>query len=380
MSDYLTFDLKTKKQPTNDSKVWDSIAIYHFVSRARPDKVENIGQEYQKAAASYDRIASFIRRVAGKIHDKWNDGSGSVSAQRQLAQLYQAAQEVSHACNTVGKPIEHHGKVSLADFRQQITHGPLAERYRTGIVNYVDPNSVGYEISSYSPFDPTDDTEFGARHLLSEHIKKTQSTYAAIPNQFFVDLPLAAKKRSPPRKTANPPPHGDDDGTGTSFAGTGATPGSTTAGLPVGYDPGGPAYPSTAAGSGQGTDLSGLGRPPSLVPSPTSGTGLASTNPYTNRPPVSPPHAGAVSGSPTGTSPLVVRSGRSDGLPSAAQNAQNAATAAQEAAARGPSTVPFMPVGGKDAEKKERERTIWVYEEDKIWGADDDDVAPPLIE
>ncbi|MGI5230600.1 hypothetical protein [Actinoallomurus sp. CA-142502] len=403
MSDYLTFDLKAKKEPADDSKVWDSISIYNFASQTRPDKVENIGKGYQKAADSYDRMASFVRRVAGKIHDKWSDGSGSVSAQRQLAQLYQAAQAISDACDTVGKPIEHHGKVSLANFKKQILHGEFANNYKTGkegarVVTSGDdggwPDGANPE---YSLVDPNNDPIAGARHLLSEHIKKTQGTYASIPGQLFVDLPRAAKT-TPPPKTKNPPPNGD--GTGTTLSGSGLPTGSTNARLPTGYDPSGLTGTGAAAGlgSGQGTDLSGLGQTTSGT-SPTGGTDLAGSTPYTPSPyadnpytpsPYTPspyvagpsgslPHQGPAGSSPTGANPSIMRTGRSDGLPTAAENAE--AAAARNAAARGTSPIPFMPgAAGPGSEKKDRERVVWVYEDKEAWGAEDGDIAPPLIE
>jgi hypothetical protein len=39
-----------------------------------------------------------------------------------------------------------------------------------------------------------------------------------------------------------------------------------------------------------------------------------------------------------------------------------------------------MPVAGQGSERKDRERTVWGVEDEEIWGADGDDVAPPLIE
>ncbi|GAA4494929.1 hypothetical protein GCM10023191_034870 [Actinoallomurus oryzae] len=123
-----------------------------------------------------------------------------------------------------------------------------------------------------------------------------------------------------------------------------------------------PGWTGDGTGGGTGTDLAGTGNPLD---------GLGGT--HTGFPGSGTPY-GAGS-SPAGVSPFAMRSGRSDGLPTAAE-----ATALRDAAARGPSAMPFPAgTGGKDSEKKERERTIWVYEEDKIWGADDDDAAPPLI-
>ncbi|GLY87500.1 hypothetical protein [Actinoallomurus iriomotensis] len=408
MSDYLTFDLKVKKEPTDDSDLWDSTSIYNFASQTRPDKVERVGQAYTKAAGSYDRIASFIKRIAGKIHDEWSDGSGSVLAQRQLAQLYQAAQAISQACDTVGKPIEHHGKVTLADFKKQIVHGPHGEAnaYKSGKTRseHEEPHGLGDSGPQDIPkFDPNHDKKLGAQHLLREHVKKTQGTYASIPGQLFVDLPPATKT-TPPPKTKNPPP--DGDGTGTTLSGSGLPTGSTSAGLPAGYDPTGydpTRSPGTGAasgvGSGQGTDLSGLGQTASPGASPTGGTDLAGSTPYTPSPyadnpytpsPYTPspyvagpsgslPHQGPAGSSPTGANPSIMRSGRSDGLPTAAENAE--AAAVRNAAARGTSPIPFMPgAAGPGSEKKDRDRVVWAYEDKEAWGAEDGDIAPPLIE
>jgi uncharacterized protein YukE len=398
MSDYLTFDLKAKKEPADDSSLWDSTSIYNFVSKTRPDKVERVGQAYTKAAGSYDRMASFIQRIARKIHDEWSDGSGSVLAQRQLAQLYQAAQAISEACDTVGKPIEHHGKVTLADFKKQIVHGPHGEAnaYKSGKTSseHTESHGLGDSGPQVIPkFDPNHDKKLGAQHLLSEHVKKTQGTYASIPGQLFVDLPPATKT-TPPPKTKNPPPN--DDGTGTTLSGSGLPTGSTNAGLPTGYDPSGltGTGAASAVGPGQGTDLSGLGQTTSPGVSPTGGTDLASGSPYTPSPyadnPYTPspyvagpsgslPHQGPAGSSPTGANPSIMRSGRSDGLPTAAENAE--AAALRNAAARGTSPIPFMPgAAGPGSEKKDRERVVWVYEDKEAWGAEDGDIAPPLIE
>ncbi|GLY80103.1 hypothetical protein [Actinoallomurus iriomotensis] len=40
-----------------------------------------------------------------------------------------------------------------------------------------------------------------------------------------------------------------------------------------------------------------------------------------------------------------------------------------------------MPgAAGQGSEKKNRERVVWVYEDKDAWGAEDGDIAPPLIE
>lgn len=151
-------------------------------------------------------------------------------------------------------------------------------------------------------------------------------------------------------------------------------------------------YPDTKdPADGSGTDLSGVNGDDPLGgtgdgTSGRTGTDLAGAggNPldglggtHTGFPGSGIPY-GAGS-SPAGANPFTMRSGRSDGLPTAAENAE--AAALRDAAARQTSAMPFPAgAGGQGSEKKERERTIWVFEEDDVWGADGDDAAPPLIE
>jgi hypothetical protein len=122
--------------------------------------------------------------------------------------------------------------------------------------------------------------------------------------------------------------------------------------------------PLGGIGDGTGTDLAGTGG------DPLDGLGGTQTG-FSN--------GGMPYGSsPAAANPFTMRSSRSDGLPTAAENAE--AAALRNAAARGTSGFPIMPVAGQGSERKDRERTVWGVEDEEIWGADGDDVAPPLIE
>ncbi len=373
--------------------------VKDYLDGTNASQVANAGNAYDQASASLANLAGRLVTHAQLLSENWGGQSAS-QAIGQFKDLHDAAANAANANWQVGNVLSWYGNEILPWYVQNAPHpGTLGGWYE----------DVG-----------GDDTN--ADGAAQQHLARLNDRIVQASNAY----PAAVQMKLPPPGTDNQGYGGGGSGGGGAGGGVrgGGIPGGPGGGIPGGGIPGGPGggIPGgpgggMPGGGGPGGGIPGGGIPGGGVPGGGHGS-LAGYNPpgvpgggLPGGPGGIPgggiagggipggglagggPGAGGLGGGGLGGLPIPgggVLGGGLDGAGDAGLSGGAGGLAAEEAAARdaaaaegmagrGMTGMPMMGGAGGGQGGKERERQTWLTEDEDFWGANEGDLAPPVI-
>ncbi|WP_433181241.1 hypothetical protein [Actinoallomurus sp. CA-150999] len=370
---------------------YDAQTIENWAKATRPGRVAASGKAFTSFGDGLHESLDLLYRTAQDLAEVWNGEPSAAAAQTQLQQLYVSAKEIGEASKRVGTALTQHGTTDLPKLKAYFSSSEWRQIKKNATpvqITGVRPGG-GFSLTPQFGMGSADEA---AANKLSEHNGTISAAYTAIPKWYSVTLPTGLKRGD----HGNIPTHGPG-------APGGAPPGSPSHGVGGGGGklPGGgslphphvPKMPTPGDGTGpgahgNGTQLSGLqpGGGTPMPPDPRSGL---TPDPGISRGPL----AGGTGPGRDVFSPGIAGPGYSSG-PGAASSRPSvggrgiggaeSAAASEAAAARNlqrgaAGQVGMVPSGGAAGDKKERQRTTWMSEDEDTWRPSDIAEVPELI-
>ncbi|WP_345438950.1 WXG100 family type VII secretion target [Actinoallomurus vinaceus] len=361
--------------------------IENWAKATRPGRVAASGKAFNNFGEGLHESLELLYRTAQDLAEVWGGEPSATAAQTQLQQLYVSAKEIGEASKRVGGALRQHGEADLPKLKAYFSSSEWTQIKNNSTpvqITGVRPGPGG----SLAPQYGMGSADEAAANKLGEHNGTISAAYTTIPKWYSVTLPVAWDRGG----HSNVPTHGPTS------PGGGAPSGSPRLGGGGGKLPGGgslphphvPKMPTPSDGTvpsanGNGTQLSGLQpgggtpMPPGLPSGPTLDPGIARGPLSGGAGPGGGVFSPGVPGPGYSSGPGVVPPVGGRGI-GGAESAAEAETAAARNLQRGAAgQVGMVPSGGAAGDKKERQRTTWMSEDEETWQPSDIPEVPGLI-
>jgi hypothetical protein len=341
--------------------------VKDYLDGTNASQVANAGNAHNQASASLANLAGRMVTHAQLLSENWGGQSAS-QAIGQFKDLHDAAANAANANWQVGNVLSWYGNEILPWYVQNAPH----------------PGTLG------SWYEDLGGDDTAADSAAQQHLARLNDRIVQASNAY----PASVQMKLPPPGSPNQGNGGGGQGgSGGAAPGGGVhgggipgggSPGHARGGIPggppVGPMPGGAMPGGAMPGGGHGS-LAGF-NPPSVpgggIPGGPGGPGggipgggLAGGSAGGL------PLPGALGGGLGGAGNAGLAAGAGSGL-AAGEAAARDAAAAEGMAGRGMTGMPLLG-GGGGQDGKERERQTWLTEDEDFWGANEGDVAPPVI-
>ncbi|MCO5966918.1 WXG100 family type VII secretion target [Actinoallomurus soli] len=372
--DHRTFAIKSGGRPQGAGSYGDADTVRRMIAATQPAKITT-------AAAAYDAMGTALNELQTALYDAakvlagcWG-GPAADNAQQVLRCLYTTAEELVIRSNETAKTLQWYGGSILPMYRSiqwpENTRSPAATTAADQIMKNLNeriaqtwdgmPPQIERTLPRFAgrgDGSPDADADADGADRLGTSGAKRQAGHVRIGVPRMPEHPSRTSRGGPTSRSHGlaEKPIGDSSGLpsglGTGLAGMAPSePGSLKGGLGLG---GGPPLGDVPAGPG-GADLGG---PMVQAFSGTIGPG------------------GSLFGSGAGSSLFNEESSPSPGRETGTR--QRLGAGESRAGARGSGEAGPMISGGRRPDEKERQRTVWLVEDQDVWTGEAE-VAPSVI-